>query len=193
MSKPNFDDYDFEIRRIKPDDGGGFSITFPDLPGCMSDGDTTDEALANGREAFDAWMSTCIAEGRTVPAPGSQESAPVKFVQRVAKYMHEELSAAARTQGVSVNTLVVGFIADGLSKLETRRETNKVQPKSRWDDATIDLVSGHQFIEGVIAHSEMTRASTGWKDLVIVDIPSTTQIGGARIAGSVTSRRQRNG
>ena len=45
MNIPNFEDYSFEIRPLSEEDGGGFLITFPDLPGCMSDGETPEEAI----------------------------------------------------------------------------------------------------------------------------------------------------
>ena len=43
MNIPDFDDYPFEIRPLSEEDGGGFLITFPDLPGCMADGETPEE------------------------------------------------------------------------------------------------------------------------------------------------------
>jgi antitoxin HicB len=120
MSKPKFEDYEFEIRRIDPQDGGGYTITFPDLPGCRSDGGSLAETEANGRDAFEAWMEACVAEGHEVPKPGERDGAPAKFVQRVARYIHQELIALARAQGVSVNTLVNSFIVAGLERLHMR-------------------------------------------------------------------------
>ena len=39
-------EYPFTIRELAIDDGGGFLIEFPDLPGCISDGETVEEAIA---------------------------------------------------------------------------------------------------------------------------------------------------
>lgn len=49
--KPKFTDYSFEIKPLAAAEGGGFLITFPDLPGCMSDGETPEEAIENGKDA----------------------------------------------------------------------------------------------------------------------------------------------
>jgi antitoxin HicB len=119
MSKKfaKFEDYEFEIRRIKAEDGGGYTITFPDLPGCRSDGETPSEAESNGREAFDAWLEACIAEGREVPKPGQRGGSPSKFLQRVPRYVHAELLEQSGRQGVSVNSLVMGFIVAGLERI----------------------------------------------------------------------------
>lgn len=40
LMKTNILDYPFTIRHLSKEDGGGYLIEFPDLPGCMSDGET---------------------------------------------------------------------------------------------------------------------------------------------------------
>jgi antitoxin HicB len=57
-------DYEIKVKQLAPEDGGGFFAWVPDLPGCMSDGDTLVEAVANVRAAINEW----IAEG-TNPTP----------------------------------------------------------------------------------------------------------------------------
>lgn len=113
-----FEAYMHEIAPLPAEDGGGFVITFPDLPGCMSDGETIEEAMANGRDAFSAWIAAAIDMGRPVPAPTAR---PVellevsgKFVARLPKSLHARLAVRARQEGVSLNTLVLTFIAEGL-------------------------------------------------------------------------------
>ena len=41
---------------LEPSDEGGFTVTVPSLPGCISEGDTKDEALANIREAIELYL-----------------------------------------------------------------------------------------------------------------------------------------
>lgn len=118
--KPRFEDYPFEIRPLSDDDGGGFLITFPDLPGCMSDGSTPDEAIENGKDAFNCWMVAQMEWGREIPAPFSTGTSG-KFVQRVPKSLHAKLAALAKQEGVSLNSLVLTFIAEGLGRKETKR------------------------------------------------------------------------
>jgi len=111
--KPKFADYSFEVKPLSAAEGGGFLITFPDLPGCMSDGETPEEAIENGKDAFDCWMGAQIEWGRPIPSPLST-GMPGKFVQRVPKSLHAKLSALAKQEGVSINTLVLSFIAEGV-------------------------------------------------------------------------------
>ncbi len=51
------------------DEDGGFLATVPDLPGCMSDGETREEAARNVEDAIDCWIEEAIETGRTIPAP----------------------------------------------------------------------------------------------------------------------------
>ncbi len=113
MSVPNFTDYPFAVRPLNQEEGGGYLITFPDLPGCMSDGETYEEAIENGRDAFACWMAAHIEDGRPIPVPSGGEE-PAKFVTRLPKSLHARLVARARQEGVSMNTLVATLIAEGL-------------------------------------------------------------------------------
>ncbi len=59
--------YPFSISILPPEDGGGYLIEFPDLPGCISDGETIDEAIANGKDALFCWIETARQYGDKVP------------------------------------------------------------------------------------------------------------------------------
>ena len=117
MNIPDFDDCPFEIRPLPEDDGGGFLITFPDLPGCMADGETPEDAINEGRDAFRCWMQAHIEDGRPVPIPNGGGE-PGKFVQRLPKSLHAKLASRAKQEGVSLNALVLSFIAEGLGRHE---------------------------------------------------------------------------
>ena len=48
----------------------GWLISYPDLPGCISDGESPEEAIANGADALNAWMVAAKEGGRDVAIPG---------------------------------------------------------------------------------------------------------------------------
>ncbi len=110
------EDYPFTIRHLSDDDGGGFLIEYPDLPGCMSDGDSIEKAITNGRDAIQCWMAAANAAGRKIPKPGSLDQVSGKWVQRVPKSLHQRLTEQAQLEGVSLNTLVVSMIAESLGE-----------------------------------------------------------------------------
>lgn len=106
--------YPFEIRPLSKDEGGGYSISFPDLPGCWSDGATPEEAIENGRDALRSWLAVAEEFDDVLPKPISAVSG--RFVQRVPRSLHAQLIARAKAEGVSLNTLVVSFVSQGIGK-----------------------------------------------------------------------------
>ena len=107
-------DYPFEVRPLSEEDGGGYLVAFPDFAECISDGETIEEAIENGRDALKATVAALKAKKLPVPAPNSGGVASGKFVARVPKTVHAQLATRAKAEGVSLNTLVLTFIAQGL-------------------------------------------------------------------------------
>ncbi|BCH12117.1 hypothetical protein MesoLj131c_63750 [Mesorhizobium sp. 131-3-5] len=67
-------DYPIIIAPLGEEDGGGYLGFAPDLLGCMSDGETHEETLANTKEAIAEWIETAERRGMEIPAPGSAAS-----------------------------------------------------------------------------------------------------------------------
>lgn len=65
------DIYPIVVVPLPEDDGGGFVGYAPDLLGCMSDGETQEEATSNLRDAIDEWLLEAKELGREIPTPGS--------------------------------------------------------------------------------------------------------------------------
>jgi antitoxin HicB len=89
-------DYPFEVRPLSSEEGGGYLISFPDFAECISDGETVDEAIENGRDALKATIAALKAKKRPVPAPNSGGVASGTFVARVPKTVHAQLATRAR-------------------------------------------------------------------------------------------------
>ena len=110
-------DYPFAIRPLTRDEGGGYLIEYPDLPGCISDGDTVEEAIINGQDAKRAWIAAMREAGRAIPAPGTAaESYSGQWQLRTPKSLHRQLAERARQEGVSLNTLAIMLLAHGLGE-----------------------------------------------------------------------------
>jgi antitoxin HicB len=62
-------DYEVDVRPLAAELGGGYVAEVPELPGCMSDGETPEEALANAYDAAEAWLETARELERDVPVP----------------------------------------------------------------------------------------------------------------------------
>jgi len=109
-------EYSFTIRHLTQEEGGGYFIEFPDLPGCISDGETIEQAIENGEDAVDCWLAAAKLAGKEIPPPNNVEKQSGKWVQRVPKSLHSRLIAQARREGVSLNSLVISMVAEGLGQ-----------------------------------------------------------------------------
>ena len=62
-------DYAVVIQPLPAEEGGGFVAIVPDLPGCLSDGESREEAARNATDAIAAWLEEATALGRPIPTP----------------------------------------------------------------------------------------------------------------------------
>jgi antitoxin HicB len=115
-------DYRFRVRPLSDDEGGGYLVEFPDLPGCMSDGETIEEAVANGQDAKASWIAAMTEARRPIPPPTVEPPEPYsgKWQLRAPKSLHRKLTERAKREGVSLNTLAVALLAEGLGAKEAR-------------------------------------------------------------------------
>jgi predicted RNase H-like HicB family nuclease len=58
-----------EIAPLADELGGGYLATIPDLPGCMSDGETPEEALHNVQDAIESWIEAAKEWKQEIPKP----------------------------------------------------------------------------------------------------------------------------
>ncbi|MCO5122026.1 MAG: type II toxin-antitoxin system HicB family antitoxin [Burkholderiaceae bacterium] len=124
MSK--LSDYPFEIRPLSVEEGGGFLVSFPDFAECISDGETIEEAIENGRDALKATVAALKAGKLPVPPPNSGGVASGKFVARVPRTIHAQLATRAKAEGVSLNALVLTFIAQGLGAVPSGKRSKEI-------------------------------------------------------------------
>ncbi len=59
------------IALVQKDEGTSYGVSFPDVPGCISAGDTFEEAVANASEALAGHFAAMRADGETIPPPRS--------------------------------------------------------------------------------------------------------------------------
>lgn len=67
--------YPAYFRRV---DSGGYSVDFPDLPGCISAGDNLEEALTMAREALSLHLYGLLEEGVSIPTASDPTQLPVE-------------------------------------------------------------------------------------------------------------------
>ena len=68
----NVNGYAIIVEPLPPEDGGGFIAKVPDLPGCMGDGETPQEALLNVQDAIAVWIEAAKDMSHKVPEPSKR-------------------------------------------------------------------------------------------------------------------------
>ncbi len=107
------DDYPITVRPLSPDEGGGYLCEYPDVPGCMGDGETSEEAINDAKAALKATLETVRELGLDAPRPATASG---QWRMRAPKSLHQRLAARAKAEGVSLNTLAVALLAEGLGQ-----------------------------------------------------------------------------
>lgn len=98
----------------------GWVAEIEELPGCLSQGSTAEEAIANVRDAMVGWISIALEDGRPIPQPRALGSYSGKFIVRVPSSLHADLVRTAMREGVSLNQFVATTLARTLGRYETK-------------------------------------------------------------------------
>lgn len=99
--------------RVDADPDGGYVISFPDLPGCMTQVESIGEVASVADEIRRLWITTEYEEGEEIPLPSYPPEYSGKFNVRLPKSLHRRLAQRAEREGVSLNQLVVALLAEG--------------------------------------------------------------------------------
>ena len=98
---------------LYPAEEGGYVVEIPELPGCLSQGETLTEAMEMIQDAKKCWIETCIELGRPVPEP-VREDYSGKLNIRIPRSLHRALTEKAREEKVSLNQYISYQLARGI-------------------------------------------------------------------------------
>ena len=97
---------------IVPDtEEGGYVISYPDLPGCLTVGDTVEEAIINAEDAKRTWIEAAIEDGISINEPDSIDNYSGQFKLRIPKSLHKSLSEHSKSEGISMNQYCLYLLA----------------------------------------------------------------------------------
>ncbi len=118
---------------------GRWFARFPDLPGCLADGETEEEALTRSNEAKSLWLETALKAGKDIPAPSEEPPYSGKLQLRLSKGTHQAAAQMAEREGVSLNTLLAQYIAEGLQRSGLKTLFNDVCAQLQKKFRDVDL------------------------------------------------------
>lgn len=96
---------------IQKDPYGGFFAEVEELQGCMTQGETYEEAYYNIIEAMEGWLEVAIEKGIKIPVPVSESQYSGKFTLRIPKSLHKKLAQHAKKENVSLNQYTIHLLS----------------------------------------------------------------------------------
>lgn len=91
------------LKIVEDKEEGGFVVSYPELPGCITCGETIEIALENALDAKKAWIEATLEEGIKIHEPDSLEDYSGQFKLRISKNLRRFLAEHAQREGMSMN------------------------------------------------------------------------------------------
>ena len=106
----------YKLEIIPDTEESGFVASYPELPGCITCGETVAEVVANAEDAKRAWLAAAIEDGIEIAEPETADSYSGQFKLRLPKTLHKTLAEDSKKEGVSMNQYCVYLLAKNSEK-----------------------------------------------------------------------------
>ena len=73
----------YRMEIIEDREEGGYVVSYPELPGCLTCGETIESAVANAIDAKKAWLEAALEEGIEIHEPDSLDEYSGQFKLRI--------------------------------------------------------------------------------------------------------------
>lgn len=97
---------------------GGYAARYPELPGCITVGETVESVVENAADAKKAWLEAALEEGTEIAEPVSLDDYSGQLKLRIPKSLYRTLAAHSKEEGVSLNQYCIHLLSknDALEK-----------------------------------------------------------------------------
>jgi antitoxin HicB len=104
------------VRMLIPNtEGEGYVAEVLELPGCLSEGETPEEAYRNLDEAMSGYIASLLDHNRPVPEPVGTKEYSGHFPLRMSTEVHRIVALRAMQEGISLNQWIVNAITAHLA------------------------------------------------------------------------------
>lgn len=113
-AKKTLNDYmsmNYRMEIVEDRDEGGYVISFPELPGCITCGETIESAVENAKDAKKAWLEAAMENGNDIYIPNSLEEYSGQFKLRIPRSLHRSLAEHSKKEGISMNQYCVYLLS----------------------------------------------------------------------------------
>lgn len=101
----------YRMEILEDRDEGGYIISFPELPGCITCGEDIESAVKNAVDAKKAWLEAAIENGNEIYVPNSLEDYSGQFKLRIPRSLHRSLAEHSKREGISMNQYCVYLLS----------------------------------------------------------------------------------
>lgn len=91
---------------------GGYVAEIKDLPGCVTQGETAEESMAEVEDARVLWIETAYEHGDDIPLPCTDTQYSGKTLLRMPRSLHQKLAEGAEREGISLNQHLVSLLSE---------------------------------------------------------------------------------
>lgn len=140
MSKEGLEQYmqlNYSIK-ITHDTELGYFAEMPDLPGCVGDGRTVEEAIADVRDSQKHWLEIALDSGSDIPLPRTDDQFSGHYALRMPRSLHRAIYEEAEEEGVSMNLYLNTLITENrhirsMKRLKTHFTETKLVYQVKYD------------------------------------------------------------
>lgn len=108
-------------------DDAGYFVSFPDLPGCITQVERIEDVGVAAAEILKLWLKTAYEHGLEIPEPSAPSKYSGKFVLRLPRSLHRSLAESAAQEGVSLNQYAATLLSAGDAMAAVQRRLAQVE------------------------------------------------------------------
>ena len=101
----------YRMEIVEDKDEGGFVVSYPDLPGCITCGETVESAVTNAVDAKREWITAALEAGIEIYEPNSLKDYSGQFKLRMPRSLHRSLAEHSQREGISMNQYCVYLLS----------------------------------------------------------------------------------
>ncbi len=166
-------------RILIPESDGTYTAEILEFPGCLAQGDTAQEALANLEQAARGWIVAALEQGQEIPPPTTNQGFSGRLALRLPRSLHKQATRLAQRDGTSLNQFLVTAVAArvGAEDIFNKIVQTTWRPTFNWTRVNLTnyttVISG-SLTSGVVASALL--APSAYSETTPVLSPQSTQL-----------------
>ena len=101
----------YRMEIVEDKDEGGFVVSYPELPGCITCGETIERAVENAADAKKAWLEAALAVRHDMHEPGILEHDSGQFKITQPRRLHRAHAEHPKKEGISMNQYCIYLLS----------------------------------------------------------------------------------